>query len=580
MAIGILRRPSVLLALALCSVGGVVTLLGRLATGPPVEQKREALSTESGTKAYPAFAPDGQRLAYSSRGSGKNEAYHVFVRTTGKDTPRQLTQGEANDISPVWSPDGEKIAFLRMDDEKAQYLVISASGGAERKIAEFPAFGDESQPQPALAWTPDGKSLIVMTAAEDEPSALAIAAIDGGTATPITHPPAKTAGDSTPVVSPDGSTLAFLRAGGSNGGDIFLADVSGANPRRLTFEDSGIRGLAWTRDSHDIVYASSRGEGWRLWRIPAFGGSPREVNIAGRHAQYPAIAPSGNLLIFVDSPSVTAIWRATLGNPDKEADERPILRSMGRESSPIYSPDGSKIADISDQTGANEIWISDADGDHRTRVTNMNGPAMMRVRWSPDSKSLVFDARGERGPDLFRAPATPGAKPTRLATQAWNGSFSRDGKTIYYDYRGQIWKADANGGKAEALVQRMGAAQAVESADGKYVYFRSWNSISRVPAGGGEEEEDAITPEHGLQRSTTLQMTKNGAYYAEFQRGARAWAVSFYDFGTKKSSVVFRTKNIDFGPGHVFSISPDGKYVLYPKVDQTQTDLISITNFR
>src|SRR5271157_2184309 len=126
----IFRRPAVLLALCLVSVGAVVSLLGRLATGPAVALKRVALDNEAGAKAYPAFSPDGRRLAYSARAtSSKDETFHVFVRDMAAGTAQQLTTGPANDISPVWSPDGARIAFVRVTEGQGECVVLPASGG-------------------------------------------------------------------------------------------------------------------------------------------------------------------------------------------------------------------------------------------------------------------------------------------------------------------------------------------------------------------------------------------------------------------------------------------------------------------
>jgi Tol biopolymer transport system component len=575
------RRPAVLLALALCSVGGLVTLMGRLATGPQVAQKRVQLSAGEESEAYPAISPDGKRIAYSARESSKVSAFHVFVRELPSGKPHQLTMGEGSDVAPVWSPDGGTLAFLRVEDGRTQCIVIPADGGAERKLAELGPAADSGQPLPAVSWNADGKSLVVVQSGEKQVPGLAVVALDSGLDSGklqrITNPPEGSEGDSTPAVSPSGSSIAFVRHTQNEGADIYLCDGTGGGVRRLTFDDRGIRGIAWTRDGQDLLYSGHRVGGWRLWRVPAYGGSPRDLVISGQQAYYPAIGR--NRLAYTDSPTVSAIWRATLATGDA-VEERPLLRSTGREVNPMWSPDGARIADVSDQSGSDEIFVSDADGRNRVQITQLKGPRVGRLRWSADGKTLIFDVSSDHGQEVFTVTAAPGNKTARVLLNASSASFSRDGKWIYFQSRGQIWKATVTGGNPQAIVpEQRGAGQPIESADGKYVYFRSRGGIWRIPAAGGEAEE-AFVPEHDVFGSTNMQPTKKGIYYTGFARSARSMVVSFYDFSTRKSSEAFRMKNADWVNGGGYSVSPDGKYILYPRVDQSQTNLMLVENFR
>jgi Tol biopolymer transport system component len=562
-----------------------------------------------GAKAYPAFAPDGQRLAYSARAtSSKDETFHIFVRDVTVGPAQQLTTGEANDIGPVWSPDGTRIAFVRMSEGQGECVIVASSSGgevspstpvAERKFPGCAAPGDETQPFPAVSWMRDGQSLVVVQAAGQQPAALAKLSLADGKFQPLTHPPAG-AVDSTPAVSPDGNAIAFVRSTGADNADIFLCDPSGGNPRPLTFDGSAIRGIAWTRDGQDLVYTGRRVGGWRLWRLPAYGGSPRDLIIAGRNAQYVAVAPVGNRLVYTVSPTVSSIWRAELGGVTLEHGtsehgtsehgaaengtsdrvvEHAIVRSPGRENGASYSPDGKSIADISDQTGNDEIWLSGSDGGNRVQVTSFKGPDLARIRWSPDGKSLIFDSSGEQGNDLYIVPAVAGGKPARVQLGAMNGSWSHDGKTIYFQARNRIWKASVSGGNPLQISPDERVGQPVESADGKYVYFRNQRSFWRVPVAGGEEAQ-AIVPEHDLMWTTTLQPAKQGMYYIEFERSANEPVVSFFDYGAKKSSVIFHIKHGGWRDGTTFSVSPDGKYILYARVDQSQTNFEVVENFR
>jgi Tol biopolymer transport system component len=569
------RRPAVLLALALGVVAALVSLLGSL-SGPRSAGHTVWLTGAGGSEAWPSFSPDGMRLVYSAR-RGKEEGFHIFIQTLPNGQRWQATADAGNDVGPVWSPDGSRIAFLRVDGERAECMTIPQEGGPARKLADCAAVGEIEHALPAVAWMPDGASLLIAAAGGKEPPSIALIPAEGGAPQRLTTPPEGTSGDSNPAVSPDGKTVAFVRntsADGVDGADIYACGISGGKAERLTFDDRPVRGIAWTLDGGHVVYSGFRAGNWNLWRLPAAGGSPRNLMVSGRSPQFPAIAPRGGRLAYEESPSVAAVWRARMGGEEDLAEGAPLIRSSGRESAPSYSEDGGRIVDISDQTGADEVWVSDSEGGNRMQITHLKGQRQpARPRWSPDGRLILLELRGGAS-EIATVPAS-GGEPRRVIPDATGGSWSRDGRSIYYLARvGHIWKAAADGSQARQLTEDPGMGQPVESADGKYVYYRKWRGVCRMPADGGKEEE-AVQPESSTFWGA-MQAAPRGWYYVEGMRGPRTQAIFFYDTGTKKRSVVFR----GVGDLTAFSVSPDGKYVLYPRVDSSETSLMLVEGFQ
>jgi len=578
------RRPAVLLALGLCLVGVLVSVLGRLVSGPPREPKRAPFTSEAGEHAWPAFSPDGKQAAYSTREAAANEAFHIFVRALAGGAPRQLTSGEGSDIGPAWSPDGSRLAFLRVDEDAQWIMTMPAAGGEPRRVFEFAAAADETQPLPSASWTRDGKSLVVAGAQKGQPSALWLVAVDSGAAQQLTHPGAGTPGDFNPAVSPDGTNAAFVRGEGSEnreGRVVCIRNLPAGGMRRLTFDDHPIRGLAWTPDGRELVYASNRGTGWRLWRLTVSGGNPRDLLIAGNQAQFPAISRDGRLL-FTERSETSSIWRAELsaaGTASADAKERPLIRSQAREIAPAISPDGQRIADVSDRNFAPQIWVGNAGGSwERYQLATPPGALRLgRLRWSPNGTQLMYECWSQHGLDTYRIEVKPHAQPVRVLEGAGGASWSHDGKSIYYESQTRIWKAAPDGSGARTLTETRRGGAPEESEDGEYVYFRSRRSIWRVPSRGGQAEE-AIVPENELAQPA-FQLVKDGVYYLEWARAERGAVLEFYDFATKKSTARLTLKDADLS-GDAFRVSPDGKYVLYSKTDRNETNLILVDNFR
>src|SRR5262249_6128728 len=255
------------------------------------------LTARPGIELDPSFSPDGNQMAFSWYNEDADKT-HIYVKLIGTGgAPLQLTNGPGEDYSPAWSPDGRFIAFCRgeslvvdfgsiarVTQDKADVLLIPALGGPERKIAE--TFVPNNVPGPYLAWSPDGNWLVITHQdAPKEPAALYVVAVDTGERRRLTFPPLETSGDTSPALSPDGQTLAFIRMIDVLP-ELYVLTVSEGlqpvgQPKRISF--GNLRSLlghlnaalvhvglgegfapAWTEDGHEIVI-SSWGHG--LWRI-------------------------------------------------------------------------------------------------------------------------------------------------------------------------------------------------------------------------------------------------------------------------------------------------------------------------
>ena len=92
------------------------------------------LTSYPGYERYASFSPDGSQVAFSWKEENRGK-FHIYTKPIGSGTPVRRTTHAADDLSPAWSPDGRFIAFHRtLSEEKAEIVLIPASGGPERQL--------------------------------------------------------------------------------------------------------------------------------------------------------------------------------------------------------------------------------------------------------------------------------------------------------------------------------------------------------------------------------------------------------------------------------------------------------------
>jgi Tol biopolymer transport system component/tRNA A-37 threonylcarbamoyl transferase component Bud32 len=600
--------------LPLLLVAAFSAWLGRRQPENTEPHRAVPLNSLTGVSRYPSFSPDGDHIAFSWNGLHQDNA-DIYVQQIGSGDPLRLTKDPGNEYNPVWSPDGRWIAFLRSRSEagKSELRLIPPLGGAEIKLGEIHVRGGIWITPPYMTWCPDSKCLIVTDSPGDgKPDALFVVSLDTGEKRPLTNPQPSMGSDSNPAISADGRWLVFRRSGSLFSGELYrLALGNGltqaGEPRRLTPAALDANHPAWLPGGKEILF-STYAEGARttLWRLLVTGEQPEQnkptrLAFIGEDGIMPAVSRAQparpSRLVYVRSFADANIWRVETPSPGAAASAAPVVSGLSSTRGdwfPQFSPDGRRVAFASERSGEGAIWLADPDGSNAVKLAAMGASATGYPFWSPDGERIVFHSNRDGQPDIFMIPVA-GGKPMNLTSQPAVDafpSFSRDGRWIYFSSdrethtrESQIWKMPASGGPAVRVTDRIGYA-AVESPDGVWLYYvETYDKPSplwRIPVSGGAPVkvlDGVFFANYVVRESGIYYIDKSsgqgGVYYLDKPTGETR--LQYFDFASRNSTTVARNLgNVDA----FLTASPDGRTLLYSRIDSSVDDLMLVENFR
>lgn len=599
------------------AIAAVLVLLGAIAVWLWSPYSPRALSdpprvtpitSDAGTETFATFSPDGSQVAFVWDGPNQDNL-DVYVRLVEGGQPLRLTNSPAPETGPVWSPDGRSIAFVRHERRRSAVYLIPPIGGIERKVADVRLRGQDRTNR-HLGWSPSGKTLAITQQGGPPPSPpdgrdapgerkgavrggesraagiIGLYSVDSGHMRQIlvgTTPGEARQRLHSPTFSPDGERIAFARTAGLLAEDIYVMAADGNGTiRRVTDDESRIQGLAWDEDGF-LIFSSDRGGADRLWKTrpgPA-GGPILPVVGAGENAQLPSVARQGRRLAYTRAEWDLNIWQRDVGRGPGMMDPQAVVASTRMDHNPQFSPDGKRIAFVSDRTGSHELWVSDSDGANALKLTSYGSAIVTDPNWSPDGREIAFQViEGSRSE--IDVVAADGASPRRLTTDGGGGAmpfWSRDGEWIYMTQRGiGLCKIPARGvGPHEPLPVAQEGSFAQESRDGKLLYFSKrgfGGGLWSMPVDGGTPQalpREVMPASHGRWA-----VTDRGIFFVDRERNLKLYHV---DTGELETIVALEPEAIGFsGPG--FSVSPDGMHVLYVRIDRSEADLMLVENYR
>jgi eukaryotic-like serine/threonine-protein kinase len=527
--------------------------------------------TYSGHDYSPAASPDGRSVAFRSDRDGRSR---VWLKQLATGTELALTDGPADDL-PEFSPDGSTVLFTRFRGFRASVFRVPLLGGEPRRVVDDAA---------EATWSPDGQRIAFLRSQAAAPGktaavSLMMAASDGGAPREVAR--FDSVGGIGPRFSPDGRKIAVTFNGVGGGSfSLRLVDVETGKVETVADSSTGIRPWAplWTRDgrlvfSHGQVTSGSlAGTASRLAVLDPRTGTSSLLHASPDSLGRLALLGADRLVVEQQTFRQNVVEWAGTAAPHR------LSHGRAADRQPVYTPDGKSVVFSSDRTGNLDLWaVAVATGELRQLTedpANDWDPAVGpdgRLFWSSDrtGKYEIWTAESD---------GSGARQVTRDGEDAENPAVSPDGRFVVYgstrsDESG-VWKTRADGSSSSAPLVRGLLGMPEVSPDGRHVLYVGFDATltgTRVGVVRFEDGEPAafeVVPE--TIRPTTANLGRarwmaDGriAFLGQDEKGTNG--VFVQEFAPGRDTRATRRKLGGFDPevdAETFGVSPDGSRVV------------------